>query len=197
MILSKGLTRLGGVVALAALLLSAGFAFASTAHAQAPMLVYGPAASGAVIVVSVDGAVCETATVGAEAASSTGYLFVAQIDDGECGASSGSAITFTVDGAAANESASWSAGGAPADTAVGITLTTVDAAAEAAAAEAAAAEAAAAEAAAAEVAAPAPPDTGDAGLVAASSTSPWLAFGLGALAVAMLAGARSVTDRTR
>ncbi len=192
MILSKGLTRLGGVVALAALLLSAGFAFASTAHAQAPMLVYGPAASGAVIVVSVDGAVCETATVGAEAASSTGYLFVAQIDDGECGASSGSAITFTVDGAAANESASWSAGGAPADTAVGITLTTVDAAAEAAAAEAAAAEAAAAE-----VAAPAPPDTGDAGLVAASSTSPWLAFGLGALAVAMLAGARSVTDRTR
>ncbi len=182
MILSKGLTRLGGVVALAALLLSAGFAFASTAHAQAPMLVYGPAASGAVIVVSVDGAVCETATVGAEAASSTGYLFVAQIDDGECGASSGSAITFTVDGAAANESASWSAGGAPADTAVGITLTTVDAAAEAAAAE---------------VAAPAPPDTGDAGLVAASSTSPWLAFGLGALAVAMLAGARSVTDRTR
>ncbi len=192
MILSKGLTRLGGVVALAALLLSAGFAFASTAHAQAPMLVYGPAASGAVIVVSVDGAVCETATVGAEAASSTGYLFVAQIDDGECGASSGSAITFTVDGAAANESASWSAGGAPADTAVGITLTTVDAAAEAAAAEAAAAEAAAAE-----VVAPAPPDTGDAGLVAASSTSPWLAFGLGALAVAMLAGARSVTDRTR
>ena len=187
MILSKGLTRLGGVVALAALLLSAGFAFASTAHAQAPMLVYGPAASGAVIVVSVDGAVCETATVGAEAASSTGYLFVAQIDDGECGASSGSAITFTVDGAAANESASWSAGGAPADTAVGITLTTVDAAAEAAAAEAAAAE----------VVAPAPPDTGDAGLVAASSTSPWLAFGLGALAVAMLAGARSVTDRTR
>ncbi len=183
MILSKGLTRLGGVVALAALLLSAGFAFASTAHAQAPMLVYGPAASGAVIVVSVDGAVCETATVGAEAASSTGYLFVAQIDDGECGASSGSAITFTVDGAAANESASWSAGGSPADTAVGITLTT-----------AAAAEAAAP---AAEVAAPAPPDTGDAGLVAASSTSPWLALGLGALAVAMLAGARSVTDRTR
>jgi hypothetical protein len=183
MIISKGLTRLGGVVALAALLLSAGFAFASTAHAQAPMLVYGPAASGAVIVVSVDGAVCETATVGAEAASSTGYLFVAQIDDGECGASSGSAITFTVDGAAANESASWSAGGAPADTAVGITLTT--------------AAAAAAAAPAAEVAAPAPPDTGDAGLVAASSTSPLLALGLGALAVAMLAGARSVTDRTR
>jgi hypothetical protein len=175
MIISKGLARLTGAVAVAALLLSSGFAFASTAHAQAPMLVYGPApAADSAIVVLVDGAVCETATVGAEASSSTGYLWVAQIDDGECGASTGAVISFTLDGAATSETATWAAGGAPADTAVGITL-----------------------AAAAPAATPTPPATGDAGLLAASSSSPLLALGLGALAVAMLAGARSATGRVR
>ena len=44
---------------------------------------------------------------------------------------------------------------------------------------------------------PEPPDTGNAGLAGTSSSSPWLALGLGALAVAMLAGARSVTGRVR
>ncbi len=179
MILSKGLTRLGGVVAVAALLLSAGFAFASTtAHAQAPMLLYGPAASGSLVVqVWVNGSFCETASVDAEASSSTGYLWFAQIDDGECGASSGAAIAFMVDGATATETMTWSPGGSPADTAVGITLTT--------------------SAAPTTPTTPTPPDTGDAGLLAASSSSPWLALGLGALAVAMLAGARSATGRVR
>ena len=179
MIISKGFARLSGAVAVAALLLSSGFAFASTtAHAQAPMLVYGPApAEGSAIVVLVDGAVCETASVGMEASSSTGYLWVAQIDDGECGAGAGAAISFTLDGAAASQTATWSAGGAPADTAVGITLT--------------------ASGGGGGTTTPTPPDTGDAGLLASSSSSPWLALGLGALAVAMLAGARSATGRVR
>jgi hypothetical protein len=174
MILSKNLTRLGGVVAVAALLLSAGFAFTSTARAQAPMLLYGPAESlDSVIGVLVDGTHCKDADVGEESSSSTGFLWVAQIDDGECGASAGSVITFTLDGAATNETETWAAGGAPDDVAVGITLTLVDDGGVT------------------------PPDTGDAGLVVVSVSSPWLALGLGALAVAMLAGARTATGRSR
>jgi hypothetical protein len=177
--LSKGLTRLGSAVAAAALLLSAGFAFASTtAHAQAPMLLYGPAPAGnSVVQVWVDGSFCETASVGAEGSSSTGFLWVAQIDDGECGASSGAAIAFMLDGASTNESMTWSPGGAPPNTAVGITLTAAGGGGG--------------------TTTPTPPDTGDAGLLAASSSSPWLALGLGIFAVAMLAGARSATGRVR
>ncbi len=173
MILSKGLTRLGGVVALAALLLSAGLASAPSAHAQAPTLLWGPApAADSVIVASVDGVVCETAAV--DAATSVWFV---QIDDGECGAAAGSEITFTVDGNAANETVAWSPGLASEVTltydmgSMGETPT--------------------------ETMTPKPPETGNAGLAGTSSSSPWLALGLGALAVAMLAGARSVTGRVR
>ena len=145
-------------------------------------------------------------------ASGDGFLWLATVggDDG-CEASAGSEITFTVDGNAANETVSFEAGGAPEDVANGITLTvpapeppadddgdmddgdmddgdmddgdmddgdmddgdmddgmTVE-----------------------------PPDTGNAGFAATSSSSHALALGLGALAVAMLAGARSVTGRSR
>ena len=183
MILSKGLTRLGGVVALAALLLSAGLASAPSAHAQAPAILWGPApAADSVIVVSVDGLVCETAAVDAAT-----LVWAVQIDDGECDAASGSEITFTVDDNAANETVAWSPGLAsevtltydmgsmgetPTETPTE-TMTPVD------------------------TMTPEPPDTGNAGLVGTSSSSPWLALGLGALAVAMLAGARSVTGRVR
>ena len=195
MILSKGLTRLGGVVALAALLLGAGLASAPAAHAQAPSILWGPApAADSVIVASVDGVVCETAAVDAAT-----LVWAVQIDDGECGAASGSEITFTVDGNAANEMVAWSAGGASE-----VTLTSDmgdmggdgdgdmdgdgDGDMDGDGDDTMTPE---------PPEPPKPPDTGNAGLAGTSSSSPWLALGLGALAVAMLAGARSVTGRVR
>ena len=199
MILSKGLTRLGGVVALAALLLAAGLASAPSAHAQAPVPVlpvptwlWGPAAAAdSVIVASVDGVGCKTAEVDAAT-----LVWAVQIDDGECGAASGSEITFTVGGVAANETVAWSAGGASE-----VTLTydmgdmggdgdgdmdgDGDGDMDGDGDDTMTPEP------------PKPPDTGNAGLAGTSSSSPWLALGLGALAVAMLAGARSVTGRVR
>ena len=202
MILSKGLTRLGGVVALAALLLGLGLASAPAAYAQAPVILWGEApAADSAIAASVDGAECKAATVEADASSSTGYTWFVQINDGECDASAGSEISFSVDGNAANETVSFSPGLAQA-----VTLTydmgmgdgdgdmdgdgddgmdgdgddgmdgdgddgmTVD---------------------------PKPPDTGNAGLAGTTSAGHGLVLGLGALALAMLAGARSVTSRSR
>ena len=179
MILSKGLTRLGGVVALAALLLAAGLASAPSAHAQAPTILWGPAAAAdSVIVASVDGVGCKTAEVDAAT-----LVWAVQIDDGECGAASGSEITFTVDGNAANETVAWSAGGA---SEVTLTYDMGDMGGDGD-------DTMTPE----PPKPPKPPDTGNAGLAGTSSSSPWLALGLGALAVAMLAGARSVTGRVR
>ena len=190
MILSKGLTRLGGVVALAALMLGLGLASVPAAHAQnVAMTLYGPADSAdSQIVVFVDGVECTTASV---QASGDGFLWLATVggDDG-CEASDGSEVSFTVDGQAANETVSWESAGAPEDVANGITLTVADMGDgdmgdgdmgddkdDGMSVEA--------------------PDTGNAGLAGTSSSSTSLALGLGALAVAMLAGARSVTGRSR
>ena len=93
MILSKGLTRLGGVVAIAALMLGLGLASVPTAHAQnVAMTLYGPAESAdSQIVVFVDGAECTTASV---SESGDGFLWLASVggDDG-CEASPGSEIS--------------------------------------------------------------------------------------------------------
>ena len=83
MILRKGVTRLGGVFALAALMLSLGLASVTSALAQAPMTLYGPAASAdSAIVVSVDGVECTTAAVSETSDSATGYLWSTTIGDG-------------------------------------------------------------------------------------------------------------------
>ena len=178
MILSKGLTRLGGVVALAALLLGLGLASAPSAHAQAPVVLYGEAAAAdTAVAVWVDGAECKAAAVGAEATSSTGYLWYVQINDGECEASAGSEIGFSVDGNAANETVVFSAGLAQ-EVALTYDMGDDDMDGD-------------------DGMTVAPPDTGSAGVAAASSSSHALALGLGVLAVAMLAGARSVTGRSR
>ena len=194
MILSKGLTRLGGVVALAALLLGLGLASGPAAHAQAPVVLWGEApAADSAIAAWVDGAECKDATVEADASSSTGYTWFVQINDGECDASAGSEIGFSVDGTAANETVTFSAGLA---TAVALTYDMgdgddgmddgddgmdggddgMDGG---------------------DGMTPQPPDTGSAGLAGTSSSSHALALGLGALAVAMLAGGRLVTGRSR
>lgn len=95
------------------------------AHAQTPAVFYGPAASdSSVIDVSVDGAFCETAVVGADSSSETGFIWFAQIDAAECGAAPGSVVTFAVEGAPANGSLQWVDGGAPLNLPVGIILST-------------------------------------------------------------------------
>ena len=98
--------------ALRALLLSAGTASnAGSPRAGAPEIIYGPAASAdSVITASVDGAECETAVPAATDAYESGFGWSIQIDPDECGAPLGSAITFTVDGAAADETVTWSGG---------------------------------------------------------------------------------------
>ena len=212
MILSKGLTRLGGVVAIAALMLGLGLASVPTAHAQSvQMTLYGPAESAdSQIVVFVDGAECTTAEV---SASGDGFLWLAYVGgEGGCEASAGSEITFTVDGNAANETVSFEPGGSPADAANGITLTVddmddgddgmgdgddgmgdgddgmddgMDDGDDGMGGDDDMGEDIKVS------------DTGNAGLAATTSSSHALALGLGALAVAMLAGARSVTGRSR
>ena len=198
MILSKGVTRLGGVVAMAALLLGLGLASAPTAHAQAPVILWGEAPAGdSAIAAWVDGTECKDATVEADATSSTGYSWAVQIDDGECEASAGSEIGFSVNGNVANETVTFAPGLA---TAVALTYDMGDGMDDG------------------DDGmddgddgmddgddgmddgdgmTPQPPDTGNAGLAGTSSSSHALALGLGALAVAMLAGARSVTGRSR
>ena len=194
MILSKGLTRLGGVVALAALLLGLGLASVPSAHAQAPMTLYGPAESAeSVIGVLVDGAECKTAAVEATSDSATGYLWQATIGDDECEVSAGSEVSFTVDGNAATETVSWSPGGTPDDVFIGITLTVADMGEG----EMGGGETGGEMGNGDMKPQPEPPDTGNAGLAATSSSSHTLALGLGVLAVAMLAGGRSVTGRSR
>ena len=192
MILSKGLTRLGGVVAIAALLLGLGLASAPAAHAQAPVSLWGEApAADSVIVAWVDGGECETAAVEADASSSTGYFWAVQIDDGECEASAGSEIGFSVDGNVANETVTFSAGLAQAvtltyDMDMGEPTGPMEPTEPTEPMEPTEPET--------EVMAP---ETGNAGFAATTSSSHALALGLGALAVAMLAGARSVTGRSR
>ena len=190
MILSKGLARLGGVIAVAALLLSAGLVSMPSAHAQAaPEIMYGPAASAdSVIMASVDGVECKAATNDATDAYESGFGWLLQLDPDECGASLGSEVSFTVDGEAADQTATWSGG----VTELTLTVTPMETPVETMT----------------PVETPETPvetmtpeivvsPTGNAGLAATSSSSPWLALSLGALAVAMLAGARSVTGRSR
>ena len=195
MILSKGLTRLGGVVAIAALLLGLGLASAPSAHAQAPVSLWGEAPAGdSAIAAWVDGTECKDATVEADASSSTGYFWAVQIDDGECEASAGSEITFSVDGNAADQSVTFSPG-----LATEVTLTVMDMGdgddgmddgddgmddGDDGMDDG-------------DGMTPQPPDTGSAGFAATSSSSTSLALGLGVLAVAMLAGGRLVTGRSR
>ena len=186
MILSKGLVRLGGVVALAALLLSAGIASAPAAHAQgAPEILYGPAASAdSVVAALVNGEECKSTTAVATDGYDSGFGWTIQIDPDECEASAGDVITFTVDGEAANEEVTWTGG----VTEVTLTVTPMDDGMDDGddgmddGDDSMPVE---------------PPDTGSAGLAATSSSSHALALGLGALAVAMLAGGRSVTGRSR
>ena len=166
MTLLKKMSGLGIALAAAALLFSS---LATTVTAQTPPFVaYGTGAtSGDAIVVLVGGASAGTAT--ADADGNWGPVNV----DG----ASGDAITFTVNGTDAKESATWSSGGTPSDVAAGFVLTVAGSASSAAPAA---------------PAAPAPSDTGNAGLVATGSSSALMLL-IVAFAASTVAGARFAT----
>ena len=88
-----------------------------------PMVLYGPAASNAQVLVLVNGAECETAEVVPTPSSATGYLWMSQIESGQCGASRGAALSFLLNDAATNETLVWIAGGVPPNVTVGVSLT--------------------------------------------------------------------------
>ena len=203
--LTSGPARLGLVAALFALLLGSLAVGSQTAHAQGPDAAqyYGTGlTAGDTVAASVDGVECGSTTADADG----NWVLVVAAGD-PCGPEEGDTVNFSVNGEQAEQTESWTGGGVPADRANGISLTVADMGdgddgmgdgddgmgdgddgmgdgddgmgdgddgmdVE-------------------------PPDTGNAGLAASSSASHALALGLGALAVAMLAGARSVTGRSR
>jgi len=188
MILGKGPLRLGAVAALFALLLSLGLATTGVAHAQGtpgPRF-FGYAEAGDEVVASIDGVSCGDAVT----ADSDGVWLLDVDGVAACAPAEGDEVSFTLNGAATNETETWTAGGTSADQTNGTTLTLAEVEEEEAAEE---------EAAEVEVAeaAPAPAETGNAGLLSEQGTSPWMALSLGAFLLAMLAGARVAIGRTR
>ena len=172
--IGTGQARLGFfVAAVAAVLVGTALLSGATAHAQnPPATYYGVAAAGDEISASIDGVACETVT-----ADANGEWVIA-MQEGSCGgaAVAGAGVSFTLNGATADQSETWEAGGAPADLVNGITLTAM---------------------APAPAPAPAPPDTGNAGFaVDRGGASPWLALSLGLFALAGVAGLRLATRRT-
>jgi len=179
--ISIGLARLGFfVAALAVMLAGTALLSSTTAHAQnPPATYYGKATAGDVITANIGDTVCGTAT--ADAAGE----WVISITDGGCGgaAVAGATVTMTLNGATADQTQTWAAGGTPADLVNGIALTvTVVVVAEPEPEP--------------EPAAPAAPDTGNAGFAfGESGTSSWLALSLGLFALAGVAGSRLATRR--
>ena len=176
MTMTKGLVRLGTAAGLFALVLSLSAAFASTALAQGPpATMYGTASAGDEIGVWVGSASCGSVTAGSDG------FWMMQIGEGApCSPSDGDTLSFTMNGAATNETETWASGGSPADVANGVSLTAAMMETDGMAPEAGVMA----------------PDTGNAGLLTQSSgTSPWLALALGALALGALAGTRAVARR--
>ena len=121
--LAKGPARLGFAVALLALLMGPLLFSAGSALAQgAPANFYGGGLdAGSVVTASIGDAECGSATVD----DSGGWAI--QIAPGAaCSPLDGATVGFAVDGAAANETATWSPGALPADVANGISLTLAD-----------------------------------------------------------------------
>ena len=175
-----GPARLGFAAALLALLLGPLALGFHSAHAQGVDVAtyYGAGVeAGATIGVTLDGAECASTT-----ANDDGQWLVSVGASDACELEDGATVGFTVNGDAAEQTESWSAGGGPADTANGVTLTVAEAmpgnGGEGSMPET-----------------PEEPDTGNAGLVTSSAGSSLLALALGILAVAGIAGARVATRR--
>lgn len=158
---------IGTAFAVAAVLFAS---FAASASAQTPpFTAYGTGQTpGATVAALIGTNACGTATVDADG----NWLIYVQAG-GDCAPVEGDTISFTVNGVAQNETATYTAGGAPADVANGITLT--------------------AAAAGGGTPAPTPAPTGNGGFVGTTGTSMALVLALGAFAAAMVAGARTAT----
>lgn len=169
--LVQKIVGLGAVLAVAVGLFGASL---STAHAQGPFTAYGIGqAPGATVSATIDGATCGTATV-----DSGGNWLIAIPQSAPCNPVEDDTVNFWLNGAPAQETATWTAGGTPAtsgyDANVGIPLT--------------------AGVASGGGSAPAPGDVGNAGLVyGGGSTSAMLWLVLLALSGVAVAGTRVAT----
>jgi len=168
MALIRKLAGLGTAFAVAAVLFGA---ISASANAQTPpFTAYGTGlTAGAVVGAWIGDTACGEATVDAD-----GNWLIYVEAAGDCAPVDGDEISFTIDGAAAAETAVYSAGGAPADVANGIALTVADGGTEA----------------------PEPAETGSAGLLGSTGTSMALVLALGVFAAAMVAGGRTATRRS-
>jgi hypothetical protein len=168
MALIRKIAGLGTAFAVAAVLFGA---FAASANAQTPpFTAYGTGlTAGAVVGAWIGDTACGEATVDAD-----GNWLIYVEAGGDCAPVDGDEIAFTIDAAATNETAVYSAGGAPADVANGISLTLAEA----------------------EEPAPEPAETGSAGLLGSTGTSMALVLALGVFAAAMVAGGRTATRRS-
>ena len=150
---------------------------ATTASAQSPPFsAYGTgAADGDAIAILAGSTECATAT-----ADASGQWGPVQLDAavGDCVFAAGDTISFSLNGTVAEQTETWAVGGAPANAATGTVLTV------------------AAVVVAEPVAAPAPADTGNAGLAQSTSTSSIATLLLAAFAVVVVAGGR-VASRMR
>jgi len=147
---------------------------ATTASAQSPPFsAYGTgAADGDAIAILAGSTECATAT-----ADASGQWGPVQLDAavGDCVFAAGDTISFSLNGTVAEQTESWAVGGAPANAATGTVLTV------------------AAVVVAEPVAAPAPADTGNAGLAQSTSTSSIATLLLAAFAVVVVAGGRAAS----
>lgn len=171
MALIRKMVALGTAVVLATMMFGA---LSTAVHAQTPpFTAYGTGQkAGSVVTAWIGTKQCASATVDA---SGNWLLYV----DSSCPAVEGDKIAFQIDGKATNETATYTAGGAPADVAKGITLTL-----------------AAGGGATATATTPAPSKTGNAGLLGSTGTSMALVLALGVFAAAMVAGGRTATRRS-
>ena len=177
MIRTIGPARLGFAAALLALLLGPLALGFHTAHAQGPDTAsyYGTGlAEGDAVAASIGGTECASTT--ADAAGQ----WVVQVGQGDCSPEDGDTVDFSVNGDAAEQTASWSAG----DLAeVSLTVAAMPEP-----------ENGNGENGSMPVT-PDEPETGNAGLVGSAGSSSLLALALGILAVAGIAGARVATRR--
>jgi hypothetical protein len=174
-------SKIAAAGALAALVLSLGMAFASSANAQTPPAVfYGKGlAAGARVEAFIGGRSCGSATVNA-----AGEWSIQVAADAACAPAAGAAVTFTLNGATAvaTPPAVWQGGGLPPDVANGYVLTVVVATATAT-----------------PVATVAPPKTGNAGFLGGTedNTAGWVVLAFGLLALGAVSGARALRPGAR
>jgi len=174
MIRTIGPARLGFAAALLALLLGPLALGFHTAHAQGPDTAsyYGTGlGDGDAVAASIGGTECSSTTANAAGE------WVVQVGQGDCSPEDGDTVSFSLNGEAAAETATWSAG----DLAeVSLTVAAMPSDGDDNGDM---------------PAMPVEPDTGNAGLVGSTGSSSLLALALGILAVAGIAGARVATRR--